>query len=162
MKRRRILSLWVAAAALTTASAIPVGAYFQADQASATGSAPAGTMQTVVLEALIGLTGETAATALQPGSTGEVVLKVNNPNAFTVKLVSVTSIGAPTLVGSAGCTPANAGVEFLDRTGLAMPISPGIQLLRLPGAASMSIASEDTCQGASFALPVTIRVETPS
>ena len=83
MKRRRILSLWVAAAALTTASAIPVGAYFQADQASATGSAPAGTMQTVVLEAL---TGETPATALQPGSTGEVVLKVNNPNAFTIQL----------------------------------------------------------------------------
>ena len=159
MKRRRILSLWVAAAALTTASAIPVGAYFQSDQASATGSAPAGTMQTVVLEAL---TVETPATALQPGSTGEVVLKVNNPNAFTVKLVSVTSIGAPTLVGSAGCTPANAGVAFIDQAGLAMPISPGIQLLRLPGAASMSIASDDTCQGASFALPVTIRVETSS
>lgn len=160
MKRRRILSLWVAAAALTTASAIPVGAYFQADQASQTGSAPTGTMQTVVLEAL---TGETPATALQPGSTGEVVLKVNNPNAFTVKLVSVTSTGgAPTLVGSAGCTPANAGVAFINQTGLAMPISPGTWLLRLPGAASMSIASDDTCQGASFALPVTIRVETPS
>ena len=159
MKRRRILSLWVAAAALTTASAIPVGAYFQADQASATGSAPAGTMQTVVLEAL---TGETPALALQPGSTGEVVLRVNNPNAFTVKLVSVTSTGAPTLVGSAGCTPANAGIAFIPQSGLAMPISPGIQLLRLPGAASMSIASDDTCQGASFALPVTIRVETPS
>ena len=54
MKRRRILSLWVAAAALTTASAIPVGAYFQADQASQTGFAPAGTIQTVVLEALPG------------------------------------------------------------------------------------------------------------
>lgn len=159
MKRRRILSLWVAAAALTTASAIPVGAYFQADQASQIGSAPTGTMQTVVLEAL---TGETPATALQPGSTGEVVLRVNNPNAFTVKLVSVTSIGAPTLVGSAGCTPANAGVAFINQTGLAMPISPGTQLLRLPGAASMSIASDDTCQGASFALPVTIGVETPS
>ncbi len=159
MKRRRILSLWVAAAALTTASAIPVGAYFQADQASQTGFAPAGTMRTVVLEAL---TVETPATALQPGSTGEVVLKVNNPNAFTVKLVSVTSTGAPTVVGSAGCTPANAGVAFIDQAGLALPISPGIQLLRIPGAASMSIASDDTCQGASFALPVTIRVETPS
>ena len=159
MKRRRILSLWVAAAALTTASAIPVGAYFQADQASQAGSAPVGTMQTVVLEAL---TGETPATALQPDSTGEVVLKVNNPNAFTVKLVSVTSIGPPTLVGSVGCTPANAGVAFNNQAGLAMPINPGIQLLRLPGAASMSIASDDTCQGASFALPVTIRVETSS
>ena len=90
------------------------------------------------------------------------MLRVNNPNAFPVKLVSVTSTGPPTLVGSTVCTPANAGVAFINQAGLAMSISPGTQLLRLPGAASMSIASDDTCQGASFALPVTIRVETPS
>ena len=160
MKRRRILSLWVAAAALTTASAIPVGAYFIADNHSEVGSAQVGTIEPVVLQALTG--GDTPATALQPGSNGEVVLRVNNPNPYSVKLVSVTSTGAPTLVGSLGCTAANAGVAFLNQAGLAMPISPGTQLLRLPGAATMSIASDNTCQGASFAFPVTIRVETPS
>ncbi|MFN0025887.1 MAG: hypothetical protein ACKV2O_01705 [Acidimicrobiales bacterium] len=159
MKPRLILTLSLAAAGFTAAVAIPAGAYFQAENGSATGTAAVNTHEPVVLEAL---TGETPATGLHPGSTGEVILKVNNPNPYPLKLRSVLSSGDPSVIAGTDCTPANAGVTFEDQVGLAMPINPGIQLLRLPDAAAMSTTSHNSCQGASFALPVTITVETGS
>ncbi len=159
MKRRRIVTLSAAATVFAVAAAVPASAYFQADEGSENGFVPVSTLQPVVLSALAG---ELPDTPLQPGASGDVVMKLNNPNPFTVKLVSATAIGDIVVTGLPGCTLVNAGVSYTDQTALSVPVAPGDQVVRLPGAASMDIGSDNTCQGATFAIPVTIRVETTS
>lgn len=116
-------------------------------------------MATVTVAAI---SGETPGTALQPGSTGEVIVKVDNPNSYAVHLVSVVAAGVITVSGGSGCTLSNSGVAFTDQTGLSVPIpATTTQLVRLPGAVAMSTASVSGCQGATFNIPVTITAHTP-
>jgi hypothetical protein len=126
---------------------------------SGTGAASDGTMQVVTVAAI---TSETPNTPLLPGSTGEVIVKVDNPNAFQVHLVSVVPDGTISVTGGSGCTLANSGVSFTSQTLLSIPIPASMTtLVRLPGAASMTSASVSGCQGATFNVPVTITVHTP-
>jgi predicted ribosomally synthesized peptide with SipW-like signal peptide len=120
-----------------------------------TGSASAGTMQTVTIAAVTVPPG----TALVPGGTGDVTLKVTNPNGYAVTLVSVTGTGATITPdsGHPGCT--TTGVTFTNQTGLSTTIpASSTATIDLPGAATMSVASSAGCQGATFSIPVTITV----
>src|SRR5437868_6828005 len=100
MKRRTLL---VAALALLVALGIGAAyAYFTATGSGA-GSASAGTLQPVTVAAFVG--GDTPSSNLLPGGTADVILRVNNTNAFSVKLVSVSGNGTITASGSTGtCT----------------------------------------------------------
>lgn len=123
------------------------------------GSAASGTMQTVTVDAFVA--GDTPATALVPGGTAEVIVRASNPNAFAVQVYSFTSNGAATADASHPlCT--TTGVTF---NAPAAPLTPTVSiaanssvLITLPGAASMSTASQSACQGAVFHLPVTMAV----
>jgi hypothetical protein len=56
-----------------------------------------------------------------------------------------------------GCT--TTGVTFADQAGLNTAIAgSGTTLVHLPGAAAMSTASSNGCQGATFSIPVSISV----
>jgi len=129
-------------------------AYFTSS-ASGTGSAGTGTMQIVTVAAATAV----PSTPLRPGGTGDVTLKVTNPNSYPVTLVSVTS-AAGTITADSGhpaCT--TTGVIFTDQTGLSTTLAAGsTTTIDLPGAASMSTASSAGCQGAMFSIPVTIAV----
>jgi hypothetical protein len=129
-------------------------AYWTASGAG-TGSATTGTMA-VSVSATTGTPG----TPLLPGGTGDVSLKVNNPNGFAVTLTAVTGNGSITAAGGAGsCT--TTGVTFSAQTGLSQNI-PGNSTdvdVDLPGAASMNATSQTGCQGATFTIPVTIAVQ---
>lgn len=123
------------------------------------GSAAAGTMQAVTVDALVAGDGPTA--TLVPGGTADVVLRLTNPNPYSVQVYSVTANGPATAdTGHSSCT--TTGVRF---TGTAAPLSPATfipanssTLLTLPGSAAMDSTSLAACQGATFHLPVTAEV----
>jgi hypothetical protein len=141
-------------AGIAAVLSLTAGAAFAYFTSSGTGSAAAstGTMLTVTVAATAG----TPATPLHPGGTGDVSLRVANPNAFAVTLVSVAGTGGTITAGN-GCSP--TGVTFTDQTGLSVPIAAsGTTQVNLPGAAAMNVTSAALCQGATFSIPVTITV----
>jgi len=135
---------------LTAASA-----YFTST-GSGSGAASTGTLQPVTA------TGAVASSFLPDGSTRTVNLTVTNPNNFAVKLVSVTGNGTITPdAGHAGCSP--TGVTFTDQTGMSVsiPANASNSPVALSGAAAMGVGSANACQGATFTIPVTVKVQKP-
>lgn len=156
LPRRAGLSV-LTASVVAVAGASAAFAYYTAD-GTGHASASTGSLQPVTVTALAG--GDAPASLLVPGGpAAQVVLRVDNPNSFAVTLVSVTGgPGAVTASGGLGtCT--TTGVVFADQSGLAVPVgASGTTLVRLPRAASMTSASDNGCQGATFSIPVTITV----
>jgi len=136
-----------------------VGAAFGYWRSSAQGSgtATAGTLLPVTVTALVG--GDAPTSVLLPGSSADVILRVNNPNSYSVTLRTVTGNGAITAdAGHSACT--TTGVTFTNQTNLSVTIgASGTTLVHLAGAASMSNASSSGCQGATFSVPVAITVQ---
>ena len=126
---------------------------------SGSGSAGAGDMQTVTVDALV--PGDDPASTLIPGGTADVVLRVTNPNPYSVQVYNVTNNGTATADNAhPSCT--TTGVTFASTPS---PLSPAFSipansstLVTLPGAASMDATSQSVCQGATFHLPVTLAV----
>ena len=152
MMRRRIL-ISILSALLVCLGAGAAYAYFTST-GTGSGSATTGTLQTVTVAATAG----SPSTPLYPGQSGDVVLRLTNPNSFAVTLVSVAGNGVISADGGhSGCDP--SVVSFTDQTGLTVNIPGGVTTqVDLPGAAAMSTAAADGCQGATFSIPVTITV----
>jgi hypothetical protein len=152
---------WVIAAAIALVVALGGGIAYAcwSTSGSGSGSAANDTMQTVTVAAFV--VGDASSATLIPGGSADVILRVNNPNAYPVQVYSVTGNEPITADGAhIGCT--TTGVTF---TAPASPISPTVTvaanstlLVHLPGAASMSTASQSSCQGATFHIPVTVTV----
>ncbi|MEV6446668.1 hypothetical protein [Amycolatopsis sp. NPDC051716] len=110
-------------------------------------------------------TGTVAASAfttglLYPGSAaGDAKILVNNPNPYPIKVTGIVANGTPTGSGGTGaCTTTGVGWNAQSpTTGNSVPAN-GSATLSLPSAVTMSTASEDGCQGALFAIPVTVTV----
>ena len=95
---------------------------------------------------------------LYPGGTGSVKLKVTNPNPFAVRITTVAKQtgGVITSDKGAACN-ASTGVTFTDQTGLALDLAAGATTtFSLANAVAMSNASDNTCQGAIFTIPVDV------
>ena len=111
----------------------------------------------------VGVSGTTATptTPLFPGGTGDVTVNVHNPNNFAVTLKTVNGNGTITPDAShASCSP--TGVTFTNQTpNLAIPANATNFAVDLAGAVSMSTASANGCQGATFTIPVAITVQQP-
>jgi hypothetical protein len=148
----RIVVATLAALSLTSGVAY---AYVSAT-GSGSGTAQVGTMQTVTVSALVG--GDTPSTRLYPGGpTADVIMRLNNPNAFSVQVVGVGTNGNITADGGhPGCT--TTGVTFTPPSNPNITVPAGSSLVHLAGAASMSAASVSGCQGATFSIPVTVTV----
>jgi hypothetical protein len=154
MRRRSLLLITSAACVAVGLSSGTAYAYFTGS-GHGTGSATVGGMATVTISSAT----VSPNTPLLPGGSGDVTLKVTNPNAFAVTLVSVTGDGSITAdSGHPSCT--TTGVTFTSQTGLSTSIpADTTQSIDLPGAASMTAASSPGCQGATFSIPVTITVQ---
>jgi hypothetical protein len=159
----RLPRQWLAVVlAVATALVLAVGGgaaygYFTS-HGSGNGSGSTGSMQTVTVAAI---SGQTPNTLLQPGSSGEVIVNVHNPNNFQTHLVSVT-FGTISVSGGSGCTAANSGVTLTNQPTISVAIpASSTTLVRLPGAASISTSSNSGCQGATFSATATITVHTP-
>jgi len=93
---------------------------------------------------------------LYPGGTGDIWIKVTNPNPFTVTVTSVTGAGTITSDKGAACDAAT-GVTFTNTTGLTPAVGAGATVtVSLAGKVAMSNASDNSCQGAVFTVPITL------
>jgi hypothetical protein len=120
---------------------------------SGSGYAKAGSSQALTT---VDVSATTTAT-LYPGATGDVLLKVNNPNPYPVRVTDVTGNGAITVdaAHAAGCV--STGVTFTNQTGKTIDVAASSQTqVTLTGAAKMTNASDNGCQGATFTIPVTL------
>jgi hypothetical protein len=143
-----------------TAGGIVVGAMLAAGVAfaawTATGSG-SGYAKATTAQALttVDVSASTPAT-LYPGATGNVKLSISNPNPYPVTVSSVSGNGAITSEKGAACN-ASTGVTYSNQTGLSLAVpAAGSATFTLAGAVSMSNASDDSCQGAVFTIPVSL------
>ncbi len=151
-RRTRLVALAVAVAALTGATLVFAA---WATSGGGSGYAKAGSAQ--ALTTLDGAA-STAAT-LYPGATGNVVVKLSNPNPYPVRVTGVSLNGTNADIAAdaahAGCT--TTGVAFVNQSGLSVDVpANGSAQTTLTGAVTMSNASVDGCQGATFSIPVTV------
>jgi hypothetical protein len=132
-----------------------VGLVYAAWTTNGTGSgyAKAGTAQAL---STVDVSASTTATLYPGGPAGDVTIRISNPNSYPVTVTGVAGNGAITAdAGHAACT--TTGVTFTDRTGLSIAVAAnGQTTATLSGAASMSNASVNGCQGATFTIPVNI------
>jgi len=143
-----------------TAAGVAVGAMLAASVAfaawTATGSG-SGYAKATTAQALstVDVSATTGAT-LYPGATGNVKLSISNPNPYAVTVSSVAGNGAITSDKGASCN-ASTGVTYTDQTGLSIGVpAGGSTTVTLTNAVSMSNASDNSCQGAVFTIPVSL------
>jgi len=93
---------------------------------------------------------------LYPGGTGDISIKVTNPNPFAVTVSSASGAGTITSDKGAACDAAT-GVTFTNTTGLSQAAGAGATVtFSLAGKVAMSNASDNSCQGAIFTIPITL------
>ena len=84
---------------------------------------------------------------LYPGATGAVKITVTNPNPFPVRITSDKGVACNS----------STGVTFSPQTGLSLALAASTtDTFTLSGAVSMSNASDNSCQGAVFSIPVDV------
>ncbi len=119
---------------------------------SGSGYAKAGTSQALTT---VDVSASTTAT-LYPGVSGDVKIEIGNPNPYNVRVTAISGNGTITPdAGHSGCT--TTGVTFTDQSSLTIDIAASSSTTTtLTGAASMSNASLNACQGATFTIPVSL------
>src|SRR5436305_1403315 len=159
--RKRIINRKLAVAVIIAALAV-VGLVYAAWTTNGSGSAyaKAGTATSL---STVDVSASTTAT-LYPGVTGDVLIKIDNPNPYSVVVTGVSLNGTNADIAPDGshssCT--TTGVSFTNQTGLSISVPAksggvdGTAQSTLTGAAAMSNASVNGCQGAVFTIPVTI------
>ncbi|HKP89740.1 MAG TPA: hypothetical protein VJT75_07155 [Thermoleophilaceae bacterium] len=156
--RKLSINRKIAVAVIAAAFGV-VGLVYAAWTTNGTGDAyaKAGTAAAI---STVDVSASTTAT-LYPGVSGDVLIRLKNPNPYPVTVTAVTGNGTITADGGhSGCT--TTGVTFSNQTGLTLSVpakSGGVDgelQTSLNGAASMSNASLNACQGAVFTIPVTL------
>lgn len=156
MRHSSRAGLGIAVAVVLVAGLAGVAHAYWRTTGSGAGQATTGTLEVVTIEATTA--SDVGSSRLQPGGSADVVLKVHNPNAYDVGVVSVTLAGPITAESAIG-TCATTAVTFTD-PGTVATLVPGTQTLVLTGAATMGTSADSGCQGATFRFPVTLTVQT--
>jgi hypothetical protein len=141
-------------ATVTTGLVLTAGVAFAAWTASGSGN---GYAKAQTVQALTTVDASASTTAqLYPGGSGDVKVTVSNPNSFPVTITGVAGSGTITSDKGAACN-ASTGVTFTDTTGLSSSVAAsGSTTITLSGKAAMSSASDNSCQGAVFTIPITL------
>jgi hypothetical protein len=150
MKRSNKVTAGVVLAGAMLASSIAYAAW------TATGSG-SGYAKATSAQALttVDVSATTTAT-LYPGATGNVSLRITNPNPYPVRVTSVAGSGTIDSNATAACD-ASTGVTFTDQTGLTLDVAASSSAtFNLVGSVAMSNSSHTDCQGAVFTIPVTL------
>jgi hypothetical protein len=152
---KRIWKLIVALIAFVVVAGAAGAAYaFWSTGGTGSGVATTGDLESVTI--LSATAGEVVGSKLYPGGTANVVLKVSNPNAYAVQVVSIEQVDDSDITGSGSCD--TTGVTFTAPVSVP-DIDPGTNTIVLTNAASMDTSSDDDCQGATFDIPVTLTVK---
>ena len=132
------------------AISLSVGAYAAwTTNGTGTAATPAGTAQPLPTT----VTAVTTGLLYPNGPAGDVRLTVVNPNPYPVVVTQVAGNGAITAAGGIGDC-ATHGVAFTTRNGSWAVPANSSAVVALAGAATMSSAAENGCQGATFTIPV--------
>ena len=116
------------------------------------GYAKAGTAQPLTTNVAAVTTG-----LLYPGGNGDVYITVNNPNPYPVSVTGVTGTTAIVTTDNNSTCDAATGVTFTNQTPSTFTVAANSTgSMTFTGAAHMSNASDNTCQGETFAIPVSI------
>jgi hypothetical protein len=149
-KGRKRVILVAAAAVLVVAAGVAYAAW----TASGGGSGYAKATSAQAL-GTVDVSATTPAT-LYPGATGDLKLEINNPNPYPVRVTSVTGAGAITSDKGAACN-ASTGVTFTNQPAVTLDVPASTSAtFTLAGSVAMSNASDNSCQGAVFTVPVTL------
>jgi hypothetical protein len=147
----------VLASVMVLSGAVAGGAYaYWTAHGSGSGTASVGTPLNVTVGAASG----TTSSLLVPGGSADLLVKLDNPNAYSVTIVGISQSGTVSVTGGTGCTAANAGVTVPTQAALNVSVATGTGVVvHIPNGASMSTSSASGCQGASFQIPVTVTVQ---
>lgn len=142
-----------------TGFAMAGGIALAAWTASGTGQGFAKAINAQALTTLPEAAGMTTA-QLYPGGSGDVLVKIFNPNPYPVEILSVTGSGPIVTTPTDAACDLSTGVTFHGYT--PSPMGPfivppsGSSVLSIPSGATMSNASANECQGETFSIPVSI------
>ena len=140
------------AAGVVVGSALATNLAFAAWNNTGTGS---GSAQATTAKALTTTAASTTA-QLFPGANGDLKITIKNDNGYPVRVSDVTGNGTITSDKGSACD-ASTGVTFTDQHGQTLDIpASSSATFTLAGAAHMSNASDNTCQGAVFTFPVSL------
>jgi predicted ribosomally synthesized peptide with SipW-like signal peptide len=128
-------------------------AYFTST-GNGSGTITVGSVQSVTVVEATG----TAVKLLYPGTSGDLLVTLDNPNSFSVTIVSISGNGTVTGTDGQGtCT--TTGVTVPTQTGLSIAVAAGSNVsVVIPGGVSMDRTSESGCQGATFQVPISLTV----
>lgn len=98
----------------------------------------------------------TTAGLLYPGTDGDVLVQIHNPNPYPVKVTKIsTGAGGVTGAGGTGaCSTTGVSLNSPQAVSIAVPAEGDSAKEVLSNAAHMSNSSDDGCQGATFTIPV--------
>ncbi len=125
---------------------------------SATAALKVGSLETVTVASA-----GSPSSPLLPGSRGDVVFSVNNPNHSPVSLIGVSLRSASAITtGAPGCTTTDGQpVVALNVPAVDLPqLIPAdtTTTVHMANAAEMDVTATTNCQGAIFTIPLTITV----
>jgi hypothetical protein len=96
---------------------------------------------------------------LYPGGTGDLKLKVANPNAFPVRITAVAlQSGGSISSNVTACNSGGTGVTLTNQSGLTIDLAANAaaSVVTLTGVVHMASSSDSNCQGAVFTIPVDV------
>jgi hypothetical protein len=113
------------------------------------------TPQAVTLVAATG----TVSGKLVPGGTADLLVALNNPNAFPVTITGIEQQAGPVVATVVGCIVTGVTVRTEVQAGLSINVDRESTVrVNVPDGAAMSMASDSECQGATFQIPVIVTV----
>jgi hypothetical protein len=94
---------------------------------------------------------------LYPGGSGDLVVKVTNPNPFAVTITAVSNGSGSITSNKGSACDASTGVTYTNTTGLSQAVGAGATVtFSVTGKVAMSNASDTSCQGATFTIPINL------
>jgi hypothetical protein len=94
---------------------------------------------------------------LYPGGTGDLKITINNPNPYPVRVTQIARTADPITSDAGAACDASTGVSMTTPQAVTIDIAAGGSATStLAGVMAMSNASDNSCQGATFTVPVSV------
>ncbi|MDX3188704.1 hypothetical protein PV458_09895 [Streptomyces sp. MN03-5084-2B] len=94
---------------------------------------------------------------LYPGIDGNALIRITNPNPYSVKVTDIIANGTATVSGTSGTCAGNT-VNWNTKQANTVLAAGATSTITVTGAVTMVATAPDGCQGAVYSLPVTVTV----
>ena len=100
--------------------------------------------------------GSTFANQLYPTGTGDLIVKITNTNSYQVTVTAINNGSGSITSDKGSACDASTGVTFTNTAGSWVVPAGTTQTFTLANKVAMSNASDNSCQGAVFTVPVSL------